>query len=398
MQNGTLVDATPHAFRIAKGSIKYAEDLIIWPRDKIAIFSTDAGRGVFNAFTGEGDEAKAGNGALKTWIIGSEDPNSVQTLVIQGWPEGRSFHPLGINILDIPGSDGKEAYLAVANCMSKTCCIEMLRLAYTSSDTGMPGLSAVYLHSLEHPSITAPNAVVLLSEKQILFTNSFKFPPRHSLLMNTIEQFLAIAGGSVELLTYDAAQNRAVCDTVISGIALANGLAMNTEKTVLAVASSTAHYVRIYDLTDVEGGVTSAAQFKLRRTIHVGMTADNLRFVESPVAAGLVNETLICAGHPVVLDFVKTAKNPNKPFRSPSKVVKIKVAKQAAKLSLSSKIKELFTTQDHDAVTLFESLGTFYGTSSTAAAFDAGNGKSGMIVCGLFEEGVLVCKDVDLSF
>ncbi|KAK9893277.1 hypothetical protein P389DRAFT_21797 [Cystobasidium minutum MCA 4210] len=397
LQEGTLVDATANTSRLARGAIKYAEDLIIWPRDKVAIFSTDPGRGIFNAFTGEGDEVKAGNGSLKTWNLSSEDSTGVGELRIEGWPEGRSFHPLGINVLDIPGSEGQEAFLAIANCMSKTCCIEMVKLSYTPSADGSPSLSATFLHSLEHPSITAPNAVVILSEKQVLFTNSFKYPPRKSLLLNTIEQFIAIPGGSVQLLTYDAAQKRTVCDRLISGIALANGLAMNKDKSILAVASSTAHYVRIYDLTDAAGGVTSASQFTLRRTIHVGMSADNLRFVESATTqVASDHEVLLCAGHPRVLEFVKTAKNPEKPFRSPSKVVKIKVPHRGRPMSHSQLIKDLFTTQDKDATTVLECLGAFYGTSSTAAAFTNSQGKNDMIVCGLFDDGILVCKDVDL--
>lgn len=394
-----MVDATSHASIIAKDTIKYAEDLVIWPRDKIAIFSTDAGRGIFNAFTGEGDEVKAGNGSLKTWVIGSEDSTDIRELRIEGWPEGRSFHPLGINTHDIPGTNGQEAYLAIANCMSKTCCIEMAKLAYSTSEAGSPTLAATYLYSLEHPSITAPNAVVILSDKQVLFTNSFKYAPRRSLFLNTIEQFIAIPGGSVELLTYDTVQKRTVCNRVISGIALANGLAMNKDKNILAVASSTAHYVRIYHVTGADQGVTSAAQFTLRRTIHVGMSADNLRFCEpATTEASAENETLLCAGHPRVLEFVKTAKNPDKPFRSPSKVVKIKVPRNALPLSTLQKVKELFTTQDKEAVTIMECLGNFYGTSSTAAAYDVGGGKEGLLVCGLFQDGILVCKDVDLSF
>lgn len=293
--------------------------------------------------------------------------------------------------------------MAIANCMSKFCCIEIVKLVYSSESGTKPSLSATFLHSLEHPLITTPNAVVILSESQLLFTNSFKYPPRESLLLNTIEQFIAIPGGSVELLTYDSVQKKTVCDKVISGIALANGLAMNRDKTILAVAGSTAHYVKIYDAVDVKNGVTSAAQFKLRRTVHVGMTPDNLRFFEhashytTDTPGTQAFETLLCAGHPKVLDFVKVAKNPEKPFRSPSKVVKIKVAKKASSLSTVAKVKELFTTQDEDAVTVFESLGSFYGTSSTAAGYRTSEGKNGMIVCGLFQDGVLVCKEVDLT-
>lgn len=397
LHDGTLVDATAHASHIAKGSITYAEDAVIWPQDKIAVFSTDPGRGVFNAFTGEGDEARAGNGSLKIWVIGSSADVGVTDLQLQNWPEGRTFHPLGINVLEITGSGGREAFLAIANCMSRICSIELVRLVYTDEGENGPSLSATYLHSLEHPSITAPNAVVILSESQILFTNSFGFPPRKSLFLNTLEQFLAIPGGSVQLLTYDSAQKRTVCDKVISGISLANGLAMNKDMSILAVAGSTAHYVKIYDISNVENGITSADQVKLRRTIHVGMTPDNLRFLESPLASGNI-ERLLCAGHPRVLEFVKVAKNPSKAFRSPSKVVKIKVEKPSAPSTIMSKVKDLFSNQDKDAVTVFESLGSFYGTSSTAVAYRSPGGMDEMVVCGLFQDGVLVCKSVDLEF
>lgn len=396
LQHGTLVDARDHTSHIAKGAIKYAEDAVIWPRNKIVIFSTDPGRGVFNAFTGEGDEDKAGNGYLMTWTIGSNDINDVKELRLDDWPAGRSFHPLGITIFDIPGSNGSEAYLAAANCMSQTCCIEIFKLSYSPELPHDTRLSATYLHDLAHPSITAPNALVILSNRQVLFTNSFKYPPRKSLFLNTLEQSLSIPGGSVQLLTYDSAQKTTVCETVIPGIAFANGLAINNERTILAVASSTAHYVKLYDLVNIEHGVTSPGQFQLRRTVHVGMTPDNLRFLDSDDTTG-TSGVLLCAGHPRVLDFVKVAKNPSDPFRSPSKVVKIKVPKQTNPSSTLAKIRELFTNQDVDATTIFECQGSFYGTSSTAVAYASSNSEMSMIVCGLFEDGILVCNGVDLG-
>lgn len=77
--------------------------------------------------------------------------------------------------------------------------------------------------------------------------------------------------------------------------------------------------------------------------------------------------------------------------------MKIKVDKQPTSLSIMEKIKELFTSQDKDAVTVFECLGSFYGTSSTAAAYQNYEGMDEMVVCGLFEDGILVCKDMDLK-
>jgi hypothetical protein len=392
LQDGQLIDAAPKVTRIGRGTATYAEDLVIWARHQLAILSTDPGRRIYNAFTGEGDEVRAGNGSLKIYYLGS-DPPQFYDLSIADWPEGRSFHPLGINILEVGGSGNSEALLAIANCMSKDCAIEVIRITFNASTSSSPPIMASYLHSLEHANITAPNALVILSERQILFTNSFKYPPRKSILLNTIEQFISLPGGSVNVLTYDPAQGKTFCSTVIGNIALANGLALNKEKTILAVASSTARYVRIFDLSDISKGVTSKEQFKLRRTIHVGMMADNLRFCKGEKSNF---GTLICAGHPDPLAFVRTAKNPNEPYRSSSMVVKIKIPKSSAKASLLQNVQDQFTLQDKEAVTVFTSKGEFYGTSSTAETFISATGETDMLVCGLFEDGILVCKNVDI--
>ena len=361
----------------------------MWRTLRLAILSTDPSRGTFNPFTGTGDHAAAHNGKLQIIDLDNDASDPID-LEIKNWPEGLPLHPLGIDVLELRAD---EALLGVVNMTETRCAVELVRLhAFykRSSPNGRPSIHASHIASFAHPSLTSPNAVVVLSETSVLCTNSFSISPRTSLLANKVEQLLAIPGGSVKLLTCSSGET--TCRTLVRGIPLANGLALNRNKDLLAVASTTGSYVAFYDVKDLERGVLS-----LRSKVQVGrgFLVDNLHFVDD-----VAGEVLLCAGHPSAMQYLKLAKAFGKGgVTAPSRVVKITIPSHSnspAAPGTKDWISSLFSSQGSEAQTVFESAGGFFRTSSTAVAYTAKVGKQNMLVCGLWQDGVLKCEDVHL--
>lgn len=368
--------------------VPFAEDVVALPSENIAVLSTDPSRNVYNAFTNEGDEAAAPDGQL-VFLDLSRSPEEVDAVSLQigGWPGGRVFHPLGLGY-----ATHDHNLFAVAN-MASPPGVEILRL-----DLGAEPPKMTWVRTLSHPSLTTPNSVVVLSETQVLVTNSFRFSARQHRLLNKAETMLALPLGRVLLLTADGNATTAV--SVSEGFALANGLALSDDGRVLAVAGSTGQEVQIYDVSpSARGGAQlDPKAIAYRETIPVKFVVDNLRFV----GAAPGNYTFLAAGHPSAFEFLATAENRGEGPLSGSVVVKFTVdaseerdtAKQAR-----SEVNRLFTGRDARVRVVFEDSGAFLGTSTTAVGL--GRGKEGkgdeMLVCGLFDRGVMWATDVDLS-
>ena len=383
LQNGKLVEATPHCQREGSDLLNHCEDILIWDSLRVAIISNDPARPVFNAFSGEGTEAHSPVGQLLLYHL---DSRQIKPLQITGWPQGRPLHPLGIGFVET--SPSKEGVLALANYQQHAASIEVLQLRV--SEASPLSISAIHLRSIEHPGVTSPNAVVPLSESQILFTNSYGYSPRLFPLRSKLEQISAYPGGALKSLQI-ADSGDIACTTLASRIALANGLALNTNKTILAVAGSTSHNIHVYDVLHDKYSFS----LKFRKTIQIGFLPDNLRFISQ--GDSTKDEVLLAAGHPSALDYLKTAKSSGR-IRAASRVVKISVSKaQDVRSGLWHKLSSLFQVIGEEVHTVFESLGNFYGTSSTATAFKGEDGKQEMLLTSLWEHGIMRCTDVDVS-
>ncbi|CAD6569787.1 MAG: hypothetical protein CYPHOPRED_003579 [Cyphobasidiales sp. Tagirdzhanova-0007] len=373
----------------------------MWHSLHAAVLSSDPGRPIFNAFSAEGVEKKAPAGRLLLYYL---DSRQVTPVVINGWPEGRPFHPLGIGLLESSSpSSFATAILAVANYQQHSASVEMFRLTAKPADlpsTSPPSsISAVHLRTFEHPSITSPNAVVPLSESHVIFTNSYRISPRRTPLLAKLELMFAYPGGRVIALFGDA-NGQVASTTLASGIAIANGLALNADRSILAVAGSMSHSIHVYDVRNGNERITDSTQLRLRKTVPVGFSTDNLQFVHQHGKKD--EELLLAAGHPDALAYLRTAKTGGGTL-APSRIAKIRIAKAVPAAgtppSLLQRVYSLFEVKDGDAVIIFESLGSFYGTSSTAAPFrdPEHGGKQEMLVTSLWEHGMMRCKDVDLS-
>lgn len=394
----------------------------MWSRYRVAIASSDPDRGIFNPFSGEGDESKARQGRLSAIDLDDADGrgNKVQHIDIENWPKGKSLHPLGIGLLD-EEENKNNALLAVVNYAQKSACIDLLRLSISSSSSSnnnssdinkQKHISATYITTFEHPSITSPNAVVILSATQILFTNSFKFTPRKSKPLYLIEQIFAVPLGSLNLLTGNPSNGSVTAEKITGGIALANGLAISHDKRVLCIAGCQAHELYIYDIVGNIDAPFSGANFVYRNRIPVNYLPDNLHFVHPGTSSSSSSlqqavdahqdYTVLAAGHPSALKYLKCAASKGKYMSSPSRVVKVSIPKRPAperssRPSVSQALVELFAPTGPGVKTVFESNGDYYGTSSTGAAFSNNdNGSTSLLVCGLWEDGILRCDNVDV--
>lgn len=387
-KDGTYSQCWRNFAKVHEDRISNCEDLVIWERHRLAILSTEPSRATFNPFTAQGRHSEADNGKLQVYHL---DSGRLEDVQIEDWPPGRALHPLGINLLEA----GDGVLLGIANCPEGPCSVELLHLAFLQeSET----IHARYVRSFTHRSIGSPNAIVLLSEKEVLFSNSFGISPRTSSLLNTLEQSLAFPGGSVKLLTAGG-DGKVSCKTVISGIPLANGLALSSDRNVLAVASTMGQRVSLYDVKDGKSGIRSTRQLHHRKDVAVGFLVDNLHFAEhkdNPFGAGseAAGYTLLCAGHPSALQYLATAKHPLARPISSSRVVKLNLDAAPGAGSLCQQAKGLFSARGKEVALLFESRGDFFGTSSTAAAYTTSEGKQAMLICGLWQKGLLRCEDV----
>lgn len=350
--------------------IALAEDAVFSAAHGAAILSTDPGRPIFNPFTAEGDEAASPGGVLVWLDLAS---NTHRALEVSGWPEGRLFHPLGVAL--------KGDVLAVAN-LAVPPGVEILRLG---------GEKATWERTLAHDAVQTPNSVVVLSDRQVLVTNSFRFPARTHPKLNKAETALGWPLGRVYLLTCSEGETSA--EVVSEGLALANGLALSKDGRVLVAAASVGQEVQVYDVDPPALSSTSPAAIKYRETLPVGFTVDNLRFVSGGDGG---NYTFLAAGHPSAFAYMETAARKGAPPLSGSAVVKftLEAARERDTAQQArAEVNRLFTKRDKRVQVVLEDSGQVIGTSSTALPLP----DSGMLVTGLFDPGVLRARDVDLS-
>lgn len=380
--------------------LKYCEDVVIWHEARLAIISSDPGRAQFNAFTGEGDEAAALDGQLWVYHL---DTRRLAPLHISNWPSDRKLHTLGLGILEqasAPHSPNElHAILSAANYSQKAASIEMLRLTVKTGLSASEDftVNADLIHTFVHKDLTSPNAVFPLSRSQVLFTQSYGASPRKHPILFKLEQLVAWPGGSVKLATLNESSGESTVSTLVRNISMANGLAMNGNRTVVAVSACTSHAVQIYDFQPPtnEAGSTTSFQLRHRQCVPVSFLPDNLSFVPNDYTGRA--EVLLATGHPDALDFLKTAKNPFGVFKAPSRVAKIMIQPRGhPRQSIATQAKSLFVESGKEVQTIFESRGDYMATSSTAASYLNAKGEAELLVCGLWDDGLLVCKDVDV--
>lgn len=410
---------TPGSTSRISNHLPYCEDVVVWAHANLAIFSCDPSRDVYNPFTNAGDVTKEVNGKMVAYKLdatarGQGNDNSdtdVYEIRISGWPEARSLRPLGVGL---SSSSDANPILAIANNTAHFTAVEVLRLGLERGRA-----VATYLHTLSHPLLTMPNAVVPLSPESVLVTNSLKWSATKNKLLHTLEMFGALPTGSVLRLTHavgegtkeERAGEIAECEVVASGFALANGMALSDDGAVLAVAASMTSSLHIYDVTPPlrpssdpahvieQDRDVRAARFKFRESYPLGFLVDNVRYA-SPSSSDADGEHIfVAAGHPDALSYSATAKRFGAPPLSPSRVASVRVPKSPAPGTggLGSWFNAMFTRVDKRVRTVFEDDGGVLGVSASGLAVGDGRGGRDLIVAGLYDvRGPVRCCGVEL--
>jgi arylesterase / paraoxonase len=87
-----------------------------------------------------------------------------------GFPSGRTFHPLGLNVL--PETSTEPAYVFTANLDAKASVVDI----FTMSDKAP--YKAFYKRTLSHPLIHAPNSLLPISPTQLYISVDHRFTVR----------------------------------------------------------------------------------------------------------------------------------------------------------------------------------------------------------------------------
>jgi arylesterase/paraoxonase len=154
---------------------------------------------------------------------------SLETIRMLNTPSGYSFHPLGLSL-----HLGTNTLLAVNHGTSGST-IDQFHFSRL-------GNSATYIKSFSSEYLRAPNAVLQISDTEVLVTNDHFFTPLKSKWLNKIETYLGLPLGGVSYLDLKSG-----VATQVARIGFANGIAMLNSTTV-AVASSSAAKVLFYTL------------------------------------------------------------------------------------------------------------------------------------------------------
>ncbi|KAF8638266.1 hypothetical protein AX17_002288 [Amanita inopinata Kibby_2008] len=380
---------------------KYCEDAAFWDlyngekglTDRHLIVSCDPGRKAWNTVMGPLRNPKPHGGLwlYTSFSSKSTDSNSKsipQRLTLLNYPQGHDFHPLGLDIW--PSHARNVSNLYVVNHARQRTFIEHFEL-----NPAEPSI-ARHVRTLTSPYFLSPNSIALTSPSSFYVSNDHLMTRRLPIvghILPIMESILGLPLGFLSHVTLSPTNEAVVEKHTFAALffPFPNGLALSppspSGKSTLAVASSSLAHVRLYDRDPATNKLT-----KLAHTVPVPFNADNVRFSD--------DGTLFIAGHPHFPTLGAVAANkPEGPHRAPSWAASIPPNSPAsaapptafdldAPVSISSKVSAVPGL--HPLVTVFQSNGEGFSTSSTALRDD----ESGTLyVTGLYaEEGLLVCR------
>ncbi|CAO1621234.1 unnamed protein product [Sympodiomycopsis kandeliae] len=330
-----------------------------------SLFSCDINRGRWNTVMGPLNDPK-GNGSIwiwdhqrvaqydrrefDTWKKGQPRP---QLVPLADYPQGRDFHPLGTQF------DPQTNRLFVVNHAIEASAIEIFQLERDQSHK----VTARHLLTINDPLAThTPNSIVVLpGGKQLLvsqdhfvskrspgleqLTQTYQslFGNRHlatfwarilnipfiAYELSRFEILLGLRTGWVTLVAWDFPQESSskqatvtYSSVLIDQIPFANGLALGASGKTLAVASTTSHSVRLYNLQTDEKAMT----VKESAIVPLDFLPDNLSLIPRPNTPStpeeedpLHGDLLIVTGHPQALKLLSIAKNPYQFFSMAAK-------------------------------------------------------------------------------
>ncbi|KAF9507342.1 hypothetical protein BS47DRAFT_316957 [Hydnum rufescens UP504] len=230
--------------------------------DKKLLISCDPGRPNWNPVMGIMTNSRT-NGSL--WIYDYGNNDSLQPVELVGFPAGRTFHPLGVNVFRKTPAGPVHAF--VANLEAKASAVEV----FTILDKAP--YKAFYERTLSHPLIHAPNAVLPVSPTQLYVSIDHRFTGRMSkwiAKLSFFEDFLQAPLGwvaYVEILP----NGKVKYSKAANFINFANGLFLSRDGREFAVVSSVRSILSFYDRDPRTSKLT------FREKIQLPYPPDNLR-------------------------------------------------------------------------------------------------------------------------
>jgi len=298
-------------------ALKYCEDLLHWKEAGVAIASCDQGRPEWNTVLGPLKNPEP-RGKLFVYDIGATEPETstgstgqppndrVYELELTGFPDGKDFHPLGLQ-LHQPNAT-RSARLFLVNHRRDRSVVEVFKLESNSPDSSTDQLSSrkvslTWERTLAHNLIETPNAIVALDSNSFLVTNDHYFNRRAHPALHTLETWLTLRGGSVvEVRFTDQLKERSPGHDIdaaewedveawktIDGIPFANGIALHPSRSTLVVACSLVQKLWYYHQVKPIGPMQRLA-FNPIGSRSLNFIPDNIHF-DGP-------QRLIAAGHP----------------------------------------------------------------------------------------------------
>ena len=248
-------------------------------------------------------------------------------------------------------------------------------------------------------------------------------------LLSEVETLLGVPSGYIASLDLTTGES----SIVAQGIAFANGIAISPKATTIAVASTTAASIRLYEA--VRRATTGKlASLKLVDKAHTPMLVDNIEFTwpiwediraQSPAAKeGKVDRfdgaRLVASGHPRALQLPAFAKDNTKADMQsgtwavtmepagpapPENKVELPAFRAtqdgapvpAAKRTMTSSNRWLFKTLYQAQKGFEHTLGFGVASGATAAWDPSDQGRGALLVAGLYSRGVLACVTAGLE-
>lgn len=249
--------------------LRNCEDLVVDEKAGYMVLGCDEGRDVWNTvmvsisqstfpdmhslhLQGVFGKTSPPNGILYLYDYSRARP-SLETIRLLNTPSDYSFHPLGLS-LHLPTNT-----LLAVNHGTSGSTVDQFHFSRL-------GNSATYIRSLSSPYLRAPNAVLQISNTEVLVTNDHFFTPRKSKWLNKIETYLGLPLGGVTYLNLETG-----AATQVARIAFANGIALLNQTTV-AVASSSSAKVFLYEMDNI----TSPPTLTYKEPIAMPFWPDNL--------------------------------------------------------------------------------------------------------------------------
>lgn len=360
-------------------AFKYCEDLSPWELvdadgavERRVIISCDSGRKNWNTVMGPLRDPLP-RGSL--WV---HSPISGKTtrLSLEDFPEGHTFHPLGLEAY--PSFSGNSSYLYVVNHAAKKTVIEQFLIS--------PSFSvAKHIRTLSHQLFISPNAVALTSPTSFYVTNDHIFTrrlPYVGSFLPLVETFFGLPLSFTAHVTVDPDETaeEAILSHVIVApfVAFSNGISLSLSGLEVAIASTSTSTVHFYSRNTTTNALTYTT------SVQVPFTTDNLNYDH--------DGNLVVSGHPHFPTLASVAAN--KTDVAPSWVVSISPLEGEitpkfdlnATLSASAIVPP---SKKHTLQTLFQSNGTTFSSGCTGLK-DPISGN--LYVSGLYaEQGVIVC-------